>query len=88
MNSRNLSLIIQFSDMYFLQTHSVGADLPAVGVHAGHEVDPGAVDQVPDVLVAADVAVAEVLRQVEQQLAAQDLVAVHVGDVLDLRLHC
>ena len=71
-----------------LRTHRIGADLPSVGVHAGHEVDPGAVDQAPDVLVAGDVAVAEVLGQVQQQLAAQHLVAVHVGDVLDLGLHC
>ena len=42
----------------------------------------------PDILVAADVAVAEVLGQVEQHLAAQHLVAVHVGDVLNLGLHC
>ena len=39
-------------------------------------------------LVSGQVGGAEVLGQVQQQLAAQHLVAMHVGDVLDLGLHC
>ena len=83
--------IFRLSPKYSAQsskTHVVGGDLPPVGVHAGHEVDPGVVDEPLDGLVAGEVALAEVVGEVEEHLAAKDLVAVHVGDVLHLGLHC
>lgn len=62
--------------------------LKAVWVHGGHEVDARVVDEVDDGLVALLVLVAQVLSQVDEQLSAHGLVAVHVGDVLKLRLTC
>lgn len=62
--------------------------LEAVGVHGGHEVDAGVVDEVDDGLVALLVLVAQVLRQVDEQLPAHGLVAMHVGNVLKLWLTC
>lgn len=62
--------------------------LEAIWVHGGHEVDAGVVDEVNDGLVALLVLVAEVLSQVDQQLSAHRLVAVHVGDVLKLWFAC
>lgn len=51
-------------------------------------MDAGVVDEVNDGLVALLVLVAQVLSQVDEQLSAHGLVAVHVGDVLELRLTC
>lgn len=68
------------------KTYSVCGSLPSVRVHAGHEVDPGGVDESSDVLVARQVLGAEVVRQMEQQLTTKHLVAMHVGNVLHLRL--
>lgn len=51
-------------------------------------MDAGVVDEIDDGLVALLVLVAEVLSQVDEQLSAHCLVAVHVGDVLKLRLTC
>lgn len=51
-------------------------------------MDAGGVDQVDDGLVALLVLVAHVLGQVDEQLPAHGLVAVHVGDVLKLGLTC
>lgn len=58
----------------------------AVRVHAGHEVDVGVVQQPPDARVVV-VAVDQVRRQVEHQLLAHHLVAVHIRHVLHGRLH-
>lgn len=51
-------------------------------------MDAGVVDEVDDGLVALLVLVAQVLGQVDEQLPAHGLVAVHVGDVLKLWLAC
>lgn len=51
-------------------------------------MDAGAVDEVDDGLVALLVLVAKVLSQVDEQLSAHRLVAVHVGDIFELRLTC
>lgn len=51
-------------------------------------MDAGVVHEVDDGLVALLVLVAQVLSQVDEQLSAHSLVAVHVGDVLKLRLTC
>ena len=69
-------------------THIVGGDPPAVRVHAGHQMDPGVVDQLPDLLVVVGVLVAKVVGQVKEQLSTKNLISVHVGDVLELGLHC
>lgn len=68
--------------------HLRSSFLEAIRVHGGHEVDAGVVDEVDDGLIAFLVLVAEVLSQVDKQLSADSLVAVHVGDVLKLRLAC
>ena len=68
------------------ETHNVGSLLPAVWVHAGEEMYPGGVDQLLDLLVPGQVGGADVMSEVEEQLPAQHLVTVHVGDVLHLRL--
>ena len=44
-------------------------------------------DQPLDLLVPGQVGGAEVMSEVEEELPAEHLVAVHVGDVLHLRLH-
>lgn len=49
-------------------------------------MDAGAVDEVDDRLVALLVLVAEVLSQVDEQLSAHGLVAVHVANVLEFGL--
>lgn len=51
-------------------------------------MDAGVVDELDDGLVALLVLVAKVLSQVDEQLSAHGLVAVHVGDVFKLRLTC
>jgi hypothetical protein len=50
-------------------------------------LSPGGVDELPDALVVVGVLGAEVVGQVKKKLAAKDLVAVHVGDVLEFGLH-
>ena len=79
------TIVLRYSCGY--GTYTVCGDPPTVGIHAGHEVDPGAVHEGLDLLVAGEVLDAEVLGQVEEELPAQDLVAVHVGNELHLRLH-
>ena len=64
-----------------------GRQLVAVGVHGGQDVDARAVDQRLHALVAQRVLGAQVLGQVDEQLAAEHLVTVHVAHQLDLRLH-
>lgn len=51
-------------------------------------MDAGVVDEIDDGLVALLVLVAQVLSQVDEQLSAHRLVAMHVGDVFKLRLTC
>lgn len=51
-------------------------------------MDAGVMNEVDDGLVALLVLVAQVLSQVDEQLSANRLVAVHVGDVLKLWLPC
>ena len=51
-------------------------------------MDARVVDEVDDGLVALLVLVAQVLSQVDEQLSAHRLVAVHVADVLKLGLTC
>lgn len=51
-------------------------------------MDACVVNEIDDGLVALLVLVAQVLSQVDEQLSAHCLVAVHVGDVLKLRLTC
>ena len=60
--------------------------LVAVGVHGGQQVDPRLGDEPYDSLVSAFVLATHELHEVEQQLAAQHLVTVHVGHVAELRL--
>ena len=73
---------------YFVITHGICCSFPSVWVHGWHEVNPCAVDQLPDVLVAGQVLGAQVVRQVEQQLTTQNLIPMHVGYVFHLRLTC
>lgn len=56
--------------------------LVAVRIHRRHQVDARRCQQRRDALVGA-VVLAQILGQQEQQLAADDLVAVHVGHVLE-----
>lgn len=60
--------------------------LVPVGVHGGQEMDAGDVDEGLDALVPQLILGAQVLSQVDQQLAAQDFISVDVADVFHLRL--
>ena len=51
-------------------------------------MDPGVVDQPPDLLVVVGVLVAEEVSQMKEQLPTKNLVSVHISDVLELGLHC
>lgn len=51
-------------------------------------MDAGVVDEVNDGLIALLVLVAKVLSQVDEQLSAHSLIAMHVGDILKLRFTC
>lgn len=51
-------------------------------------MDAGVVDEVDDGPIALLVLVAQVLSQVDEQLSAHGLVAVHVGHIFKLRLTC
>lgn len=68
--------------------HRLRRQLPAVRVHGGQEVDARGGEEVEDVLVPGAPALTQVVGQSQQQLAPHHLVAVHVGHVLELRLHC
>lgn len=50
-------------------------------------MDARVVDEVHDAVVAGPVLLAEELAELDEQLAAEHLVAVHVAHVLELRLH-
>ena len=67
---------------------SNNSHLVPVRVHGGQDVDAAGVDEGPDALVPQQVLWAQVLRQVDQQLAAQDFISVHVADVFHLGLDC
>lgn len=60
----------------------------SVGVHGRQEMDAGLGHQPDNALVAPLVLPAEVLHEVEDQLPAQGLIAVHPGHVAELRLPC
>ncbi len=49
--------------------------------------EPGAVDETLDLLIVVGVLGAEVVGKLKKELTAQHLVAVHVRDVLEFRLH-
>ena len=66
-------------------TGALGGDLESVGVHGGHDVDARVVEQPADVVVGL-VVLDEVEDEVEHELPAHDLVAVHIGHVLDVGL--
>lgn len=51
-------------------------------------MDARVMDKVHDPGVASPVLLAEELAELDEQLAAEHLVAVHVAHVLELRLHC
>lgn len=64
-----------------------GSHLVAVRVHGGQDVNAGVMDQPHDPLVSSSVLLAEELAKLNEQLAAEHFVAVHVAHVLELRLH-
>lgn len=64
-----------------------GCHLVAVGVHGGQDVDARVMNQPHDPLVSGPVLLTEELGELDEQLPAQHLVAVHVAHVLELRLH-
>ena len=51
-------------------------------------MDARVVDELLDAVVSGAVLLAQEGAQLDEQLAAQHLVAVHVANVLELRLHC
>lgn len=59
-----------------------GGFLEAVGVHGGHDVDAGGVDQVDDGVVALLILITQILSQIHQQLPAHRFIAMHVPNVL------
>ena len=71
-----------------LATYGGAGRFPSVRIHAGHQMDPGRVDQPRDGLISGQVFVAQVVGQFEQHFATHHLVAVHVGHVFELGLHC
>lgn len=66
-------------------TLALDRSLESVGVHRGHQVDSSVFQQVLDILVRR-VRVHQINEQLEEQLAADHLVSVHVCHVLDVRL--
>lgn len=64
-----------------------GGQLIAIWIHGGQNVDAGGVDDGLNSLVPQNVLWTQVLGQVDEQLAAQHLVAMHVAHQLDLWLH-
>ena len=64
-----------------------GGQRVAVGIGRGQQVDAGGVEEPAHLGVAARVLLAQVARQVEDELTAHHLVPVNVADVLELRLH-
>lgn len=64
-----------------------GSHLVAVRVHGGQDVDARVVDEARDAVVPGPVLLTQELAELDEQLAAQHLVAVHVAHILELRLH-
>ena len=65
-----------------------GGHLVAIRVHGRHDVNARVLDQLHDARVPVPELLAQELGQLQQQLAAQHLVAMHVPHVLDFRFHC
>lgn len=65
-----------------------GSHLVAIGVHGRHDMNPRALHQPDNALVPVPELLAQELRQLQQQLTAQHLVAMHVPHILDFRFHC
>ena len=63
-------------------------ELPAVGIHRGHDVDACGVEELADVHVAIVVLVTQVISQLENQFSSHGFIAMHVGHILKLRLTC
>lgn len=64
-----------------------GSHLIAIGVHGGQDVDARVMDQPHDPLVSGSILLAQKLGELNEQLTAKHLIAVHVAHVLELRLH-
>lgn len=64
-----------------------GCHFVAVRVHGGQDVDACVMYQPHDAMVPSPVLLAEELGELNEQLAAEHFVAVHVAHVLKLRLH-
>lgn len=64
-----------------------GSHLVAIRVHGGQDVDARVVDQRCDPVVPSSILLTEKLGELNEQLAAEHFVAVHVAHVLELRLH-
>lgn len=69
------------------QGYLSGSHLVAIGVHGGHDVDARVVDEPHDAVVPGPVLLTEELAELDEQLAAEHLIAVHVAHVLELGLH-
>lgn len=67
--------------------HLSGGHFIAVRIHGGQDVDACVVDQPGDPLVPRLILLAQELGELDEELAAQHLVAVHVAHVLELGLH-
>ena len=89
--------------MILLVAYVISGDLPSVRVHAGEEMNSGGVDQLLHLSVPFQVRLADMMGEVEEEFSPEHLmtrdqrtshppdsshlVAVHIGDVLHLRLH-
>ena len=71
-----------------LSAHLLVGGLISVRVHGGQEVDACVGDEPHHSLVSPLELATQVLHEVEHQLSAQDLVAVHPSDVAELWLAC
>lgn len=70
------------------RSHLLVSSFVAIGIHGRQEVDPGLRHQPDHTLVALLVLLAQVLHEVEDELPAEHLVAVHPRHVAKLRLSC
>lgn len=68
-------------------TYTVRCNFPTIWIHAWKKMDPGWIYQFADLLIATDVFLTNVIRQMKKQLSTQNLIAVHVGDEFHLRFH-
>lgn len=64
-----------------------GSHLIAIGVHGGQDVDTRVMDQPRDPLVSGSILLTQKLGELNEQLTAEHLVAVHVSHILELWLH-